>query len=223
MSNFLESGVESDGSDSSGEFSLSGESETMKSCSFENEVPVDIFEKPLKSSAEITFFEKRWRLEFEFLNGFSSTMAKCSVRIQRLLSMLTDNRENIRSLALRKLICARNESRGSSEVRIFQVPKIDFKATDHFALFNWKRVGCSEPPLLMNVPFKEIVAMVKVRKKEEWSKYPCHTEAVERCIRLMSEASESVYGEEKRHGFILNRKQSRSLIKQYNTKKDYNL
>ncbi|GBM77822.1 hypothetical protein AVEN_267560-1 [Araneus ventricosus] len=150
-------------------------------------------------------------------------MANCSVSIQRLLSVFTDHRENIRSLALRKLICARNENRGSSEVRIFQVPKIDFKAKCHFALINWKRVGCSEPPLFMNVPFKEIVAMLKVRKKEEWSKYPCRTQAVERCIRLMSEASESVYGEEKRHGFILNRKQSRILIKQYNTKKDYNL
>ncbi|GBL85919.1 hypothetical protein AVEN_63232-1 [Araneus ventricosus] len=99
----------------------------------------------------------------------------------------------------------------------------DFKAKDYFALINWQRVGRFEPPLLMNVPFKEIEAMVKVRKTVEWSKYPCHTQAVERCIRLVSEASESVYGEEKRHGFILNRIQSKSLINHYNTKKDYNL
>ncbi|GBM87549.1 hypothetical protein AVEN_107199-1 [Araneus ventricosus] len=140
-----------------------------------------------------------------------------------LLSMLTDKRENISSLALRKLFCARNENRGSSEVRIFQVPKLDFNAKDYFTLINWQRVGRFEPPLLMNVPFKEIVAMLKVKKTEEWSKYPCHAQAVERCIRLVSEASESVYGDEKRHGFILNRIQSRSLIKHYNTKKDYNL
>ncbi|GBL81334.1 hypothetical protein AVEN_143644-1 [Araneus ventricosus] len=107
--------------------------------------------------------------------------------------MLTDNRENIRSLALRKLICARIENRGSSEVRIFQVPKIDFKAKDYFELINWRRVRRFEPPVLMNVPFKEIEAMVKM------------------------------YGEEKRYGFILNRIQSRSHIKHYNTKKDYNL
>ncbi|GBL74011.1 hypothetical protein AVEN_230928-1 [Araneus ventricosus] len=110
--------------------------------------------------------------------------------------MLTDNRENIRSLELRKLICARNENRGSSEERIFQVSKIDFKAKDYFALINWKRGGRLEPLLLMNVPFKEIEALVKVGKTEEWSKYPCHTQAVERCICLVSEASESVYGEE---------------------------
>ncbi|GBM30427.1 hypothetical protein AVEN_203004-1 [Araneus ventricosus] len=130
--------------------------------------------------------------------------------------MLTDNRENIRSLAQQKLICARNGNRGSSEVRIFQLPKIDLKAKDYFALINWQRAGRFEPPLLLNVPFKEIVAMVKVRKTEELSKYPCHTQAVERCIRLVSEASESVYGEEKRHGFILNRMQSISFIKHYN-------
>ncbi|GBM70805.1 hypothetical protein AVEN_142094-1 [Araneus ventricosus] len=137
-----------------------------------------------------------------------------------LLSMLTDKRENVKSLEPRKLFCARNVNRGSSQVRIFQVPKLDFNEKDYFALINWQRVGRFEPPLLMNVPFKEIVAMVKVRKTEEWSKYPCHAQAVERCIRLVSE---SVYGEEKRHGFILNRIQSRSLIKYYNTKKDYNL
>ncbi len=64
--------------------------------------------------------------------------------------------------------------------------------------------------------------MVKDGKAEEWSKYPCHTQSVELCIRLVSEASESVCGEEKRHGFILNRIQSRSIIKHFNSKKDYN-
>ncbi|GBL81261.1 hypothetical protein AVEN_143587-1 [Araneus ventricosus] len=64
----------------------------------------------------------------------------------------------MRSLALRRLVSARNENRGSSEVRIFQVPKIDFKASDYFALINWQRVEHFEPPLLMNVPFKEIEA-----------------------------------------------------------------
>ncbi|GBN19238.1 hypothetical protein AVEN_31020-1 [Araneus ventricosus] len=116
--------------------------------------------------------------------------------------MIKDNRKNIRSLELRKLICARNENRGSSEVRIYQVSKMDFIAKDNFALINWRRVGRFEPPLLMNVQFKEIKAKEKVRKTGEWSKYPCHTQAVETCIRLVSE---SVYGVKKRHGFILNR------------------
>ncbi|GBN17570.1 hypothetical protein AVEN_140252-1 [Araneus ventricosus] len=96
-------------------------------------------------------------------------------------------------------------------------------AKDYLALINWQQVGRFEPPDLMNVPFKEIEAMVKVRKSEEWSKYPCHNQAVERCIHSVSETSESIYGEEKRHDFKLNRMQSRGLIKHYNTKKDYNL
>ncbi|GBL75620.1 hypothetical protein AVEN_154938-1 [Araneus ventricosus] len=73
-----------------------------------------------------------------------------------LLSMLTDNRENIRSLALRKLICARNENRVLSDKEFFKCQKIDFKAKDYFAIINWQQVGPFEPPLLMNVPFKEI-------------------------------------------------------------------
>ncbi|GBL74782.1 hypothetical protein AVEN_243640-1 [Araneus ventricosus] len=100
---------------------------------------------------------------------------------------------------------------------------MDFRSKDYFALITWQRVGCFKPPLLMNVPFKEIETMVKVRKTEEWSKYLCDTQAVERCIRLVSEESESVYGKEKRHNFILNRIRSRSLIKHYDAKRDCNL
>ncbi|GBN78061.1 hypothetical protein AVEN_227845-1 [Araneus ventricosus] len=54
----------------------------------------------------------------------------------------------------------------------FQVPKIDFKAKDYFALINWKRVGPFEPPLLMNVPFKKIEAMNQEKKKNDQLRIP---------------------------------------------------
>ncbi|GBN31896.1 hypothetical protein AVEN_128458-1 [Araneus ventricosus] len=48
---------------------------------------------------------------------------------------------------------------------IFRDHCLDFKAKDYFALINWQRVGSFEPPLLMNVSFKEIEAIVKVRRR----------------------------------------------------------
>lgn len=62
----------------------------------------------------------------------------------------------------------------------------------------------------MKMPCAKIGAMVKLG----------NTEAVERSIPLMSNASESVSGQEKRHGFILNNIKSRSYIKTFNTKSD---
>ena len=96
-----------------------------------------------------------------------------------ILSMLTDNRENVRSLALQKLISFKNENKGKGEVRVFKVPKIDFEAKDYFELIDWQMSGSYEPPLLINVPLKDIENIVNVGKTEVWSEYPCHTQAVE--------------------------------------------
>ncbi|GBO20426.1 hypothetical protein AVEN_12187-1, partial [Araneus ventricosus] len=47
----------------------------------------------------------------------------------------------------------------NTEEEFFKYQKIDFKANHYFALINWQRVGPFEPPLLINVPFKEIEPM----------------------------------------------------------------
>ena len=54
-------------------------------------------------------------------------------------------------------------------------------------------------------------------------KYPCHTTSVERCVKLVSEASKQVYGEAARYGLILSRVNSREQRAGYDTKKDYSL
>ena len=52
-------------------------------------------------------------------------------------------------------------------------------------------------------------------------KYPCHTTSVERCMKLVSEASKQVYGEEARHGLILSRVAGMEDRAAFDTKKDY--
>ena len=46
-----------------------------------------------------------------------------------LLSMLVDKREHIKKLALRRIINARSRKQSSKQVRMFQIPKIDFGAS----------------------------------------------------------------------------------------------
>ena len=51
--------------------------------------------------------------------------------------------------------------------------------------------------------------------------YPCHTQAVERANRLVTEASSSVNGHEAREGFIRQRILARKSLKGHASKKDY--
>ena len=50
--------------------------------------------------------------------------------------------------------------------------------------------------------------------------YPCHTQAVERAVRLVSEAA-SVIGDDARDVFIRQRIQSGKELKMHATKKDF--
>ena len=52
-------------------------------------------------------------------------------------------------------------------------------------------------------------------------KYPNHTQPVERCIRLVSEASSTVYNFDARDRFIHARIQSHSHMPQFDSKQDY--
>ena len=50
--------------------------------------------------------------------------------------------------------------------------------------------------------------------------FPCHNQAVERAIKVVSEASSQVYSEE-RDGFIRQRIRARKLVPKINTKADF--
>lgn len=52
-------------------------------------------------------------------------------------------------------------------------------------------------------------------------KFPCHSQAVERCVKLVTEASAAVCGYEARDGFIKSRISSRTELPKFETKKQY--
>ena len=53
-------------------------------------------------------------------------------------------------------------------------------------------------------------------------KMPCHNQAVERHIKVVTEVSMLVSVFERRDGFIRQKLKSRKLMKRYNTKKQFN-
>ena len=71
---------------------------------------------------------------------------------------------------------------------------------DYTELFDWKTAKFSEPPLTMKLSDDEIRAFIPTLL--ELLRYPCHTQAVECGIKVVSEAASAVIGEEARDGFI---------------------
>ena len=53
--------------------------------------------------------------------------------------------------------------------------------------------------------------------------HPCHNQAVERPVKLVTEASASTAGHERCDGMIRQRIQSRKLMKSFETKKQFNV
>ena len=85
-------------------------------------------------------------------------------------------------------------------VREFQFPKINFKATSYPNLINWKKATFTEPPMTLDLSDEELRGLVE--KPLFVPPYPCHTQAVERAIKLVSEAAGSVVGADSRDGYI---------------------
>jgi hypothetical protein len=140
-----------------------------------------------------------------------------------LLAMLTDERSHIRELACRRILAARREN-VSTTTRQFRVPKLNFAADDYIDLVTWSTTDRCEPPLLKQVSDSELQACIQNSAKIlQLPQLPCHTQATERCIKLVTEASAAVCGPERRDGFIRSRIASRKLMKTFNTKAEYRL
>src|SRR6218665_3585727 len=125
-----------------------------------------------------------------------------------LLSMITDERPVIRELALCRILKARN-SKATRTVRRFKVPQLNFEVSDYTELIN-RTDEVTEPPVIMTISDAQL--KTSIAEKETPSlfspRFLCHSQAVERCIKLVMEASTAVSGKRNHDGFIRNKFQS---------------
>lgn len=143
-----------------------------------------------------------------------------------ILAMLDDDRQFIRELALHRIIQARAQR--STTMRIFAVPGLNFNATDYVDIIDWGASPTHEPPLLKSIEISNDNVMELAKKKfsdadfgKQIAKIPCHSQAVERCVKLVSETSMSVIGKENRNGVILNTLNSRRNMPAFKSKQDF--
>ena len=107
-----------------------------------------------------------------------------------------------------------------SDVRKFIPPKINFCAPNYFTLIEDDAI-IAPPPLLSEFTDEQLIA--SFISPINIPLLPCHTQAVERGVKVVTQASESVYGYEARHSYILNTIKSRESYKHSFKKRFYML
>ncbi|KAF2893233.1 hypothetical protein ILUMI_12937, partial [Ignelater luminosus] len=139
-----------------------------------------------------------------------------------LLSMITDDPCHICELGLHRVLRARKEARLGA--REFVILSLNFILNDYVGMIDWQGIKITESPLLSCYTDEEISASIKSNLQEtDFLKFPCHSQAVERCVKMVTEASEKVCGSESKDGFIAASLQSRRIMPFLNTKSDYNI
>ena len=137
--------------------------------------------------------------------------------------MATDERPHIRQLALRRVLAARSSNNETdTEPRVFKVPLLNFEAQDYTEIITWSSNKRTEPPMFRSFPSNQLEENIRSSEMLQFQSFPCHTQAVERGIKLVTEACTAVC-EPQRDGFIRVRIESRSAMKVFNTKSDFSL
>ena len=116
--------------------------------------------------------------------------------------MLSDEDSETRSRAVQTIHQCRQEvqQQQQSEARPFVLPKINFEATDYTELLDWTSEFITEPPLTMSLSEAELESICAAPLQV--NDFPVHTVAVERTVKVVTEASRVIVGDQQRHGWI---------------------
>ena len=85
-------------------------------------------------------------------------------------------------------------------------------------MINWDDVLVHEPAATLLLSESDLHEIIKTGFKMNIAKFPCHSQAVERHIKLVTEASATVCGQETRDDFIRTQIQSRKELPKFDSK-----
>ncbi|GBM32403.1 hypothetical protein AVEN_239794-1 [Araneus ventricosus] len=117
-----------------------------------------------------------------------------------LLAMLTDERyplarRYIRTLAAQRTIIAREIGPDNNCVRIFVIPAVNFRVTDCADLIYWKACNATPPTVFRHISCHELLKIIQDDGRLwDFIKFSPHAQAVERIVKLVTEASRKRVG-----------------------------
>ncbi|GBM38116.1 hypothetical protein AVEN_40987-1 [Araneus ventricosus] len=137
--------------------------------------------------------------------------------------MIPYSRKQIRELTVRRILGAREKkTKNSGGLRLFKLPKLNFKAADYVDLIDWPNCVVTKPPLTMHTKDKDLKEMCKEEQFPvlSFEEFLCHTQSVEQCVKRISEAVMKVCGGTAR-GYIRAKLQARKELLMFDNKGQY--
>ena len=127
---------------------------------------------------------------------------------------------HIRELDLRRILKARKTD-WKGKISHFDLPDLNFEAEEYFEMIHWDNP--LEPPATMNLSDEDIASMIRNGSQFEIEKLSCHSQAVERHlrVRLVTQASLVTCGAKARNGYIRSGIKSRKELPKFDTKVHY--
>jgi hypothetical protein len=142
-----------------------------------------------------------------------------------LVAMVKDDRAEVRRLGVQRVLQARRLHADDDEVRRFTVPDLNFSATDYVDIVDWECVPVTPPPLLAHISSEQLEEMLLLPETPsiDIPAFPCHSPAVERAVKMVTEAAAQVSTPDARDGNIRQKIASRKLMPEFQSKQDYHL
>ena len=107
---------------------------------------------------------------------------------------------------------------GDISVRPRRTPIINIKALKLNELVDLASKDVTEPPLTAKLTTAKVKKFIdQPMEVPDWSS---HTQSVERCVKMVTEAAAHVYSHDRREGYIRSQVISRELMSKNNSKKD---
>ena len=134
-----------------------------------------------------------------------------------LQTMLCSSESGERQFAVEKILEVREgRDLGDRSFRVMRKPPLNLQATTLEELISWE--GAHEPVLTCDLSSRQIRHFIATPMTVPY--YPAHTQGVERVVKEVTTASASVFGFDRRDGFIRGRAAHRELMPTFTSKKD---
>ena len=96
-----------------------------------------------------------------------------------------------------------------------------FETAQHYDMIDWQKETVTKPSITKPLKRDKILASINEGiLPEALPDFPCHSQAIERHVKLVKEASSQVYGAKARQGFVLSKLKSRAKLPKQDTKSD---
>ena len=129
--------------------------------------------------------------------------------------MLESENDSVRQMAVNKIQAVRSKppkpprARVCKGVRKHVIPPLVWGSNNWWEIIDWNNVKLFEPKIIKNLSDEKLNSIIK--EPINFPKFPCHSQSVERSVKLVTLASNKVCGQDRRHGFILGVNRNRNL------------